>query len=248
MKINSDAPWMLKQCNVDSLQNHCYDAFDSLQGERVTMSELTDVIRRAHSAKKQEVVASTIRLTLDEQAFIEEFAAQYSLTRQEAMRLLMRAGIEKASEEIEQLDEIEPLNRGAEIAEANGSPHFHVLNTNKRHSIESHQRMLKEGIAAAFYGEGKLNINRIRKNDVVFLYENGKGIVAYGKGTGETLIADYEGDVDEMHYQVLSDFTVLEEPLSAAEIRTILDRNVVFLRTMSGVPDGQKILNRISAQ
>jgi hypothetical protein len=81
------------------------------------------------------------------------------------------------------------------------------------------------------------------------LYENGKGTVAYGKGTGETLKgADYEGNADEMHYQVLSDFTVLEEPLSAAEVRTILDRNVVFLRTMSGAPDGQKILDRISAR
>lgn len=73
--------------------------------------------------------------------------------------------------------------------------------------------------------------------------------MAYGKGTGETLkAADYEGNADEMHYQVLSDFTVLEEPLSAAEVRTILDRNVVFLRTMSGAPDGQKTLDRISAQ
>jgi hypothetical protein len=211
------------------------------------MSELTDIIRRAQSAKK-ELVASTIRLTPEEQAFIEEFAAQCSLTRQEAMRQLMRAGIQKASEEIERLNEVEQLNRGADSAETNGGPHFHILNTNKRQSIESHQWMMKEGIAAAFYGDWKLNIDRIRKNDVVFLYENGKGIVAYGKGTGETLKSEYEGNTDECHYQVLSDFKVLKEPLSAAEIRTILDRNVVFLRTMSGAPDGQKILARISAQ
>ena len=211
------------------------------------MSELTDIIRRAQSAKK-ELVASTIRLTPEEQAFIEEFAAQYSLTRQEAMRLLKRAGIQKASEEIERLTEVEPLNRDADVAETNAGPHFHILNTNKRHDVESHQRMLKEGIAAAFTGEWKFNIDRIRKNDVVFLYENGKGIVAYGKGTGETLTTEYDGNADEMHYQVLSDFRVLEEPLPAAEIRTILDRNVVFLRTMSGAPDGQKILDRISAQ
>jgi hypothetical protein len=210
------------------------------------MSELTDIIRRAQSAKR-ELVASTIRLTPEEQAFIGEFAAQCLLTRQEAMRQLMRAGIQKASEEIERLNEVELLNRDAD-AETNGGPGFHILNTNKRHSIESHQRMLKEGIAAAFYGEWKLNINRIRKSDVVFLYENGRGIVAYGKGTGQTLKAEYEGNTDEMHYQVLSDFRVLEKPLSAAEVRTILDRNVVFLRTMSGAPDGQKILARISAQ
>ena len=205
------------------------------------MSELTDIIRRAQSAKK-ELVANTIRLSPEEQSFIDEFAANCSLTRQEAMRQLMRAGIQQAFEEIEL------LNRDADAAETNGSPHFHILNTNKRQSIESHQRMLKEGIAAAFYDPWKLNINRIQKDDVVFLYENGKGIVAYGKGTGETLKAEYEGNTDEMHYQMLSDFTVLEEPLSAAEVRSILDRNVVFLRTMSGAPDGQKILDRISAQ
>jgi hypothetical protein len=211
------------------------------------MSELTDIIRRAQSAKK-ELVASTIRLAPEEQSFIEEFAEQCSLTRQEAMRQLMRAGIQQAIEEIERINEGEQLNRDVNVAETNDCPRFHILNTNKRHSIESHQRMLKEGIAAAFYGDWKFNIDRIQKNDVVFLYENGKGIVAFGKGTGETLKAEYEGNADECHYQVLTDFKVLEKPLSAAEVRTILDRNVVFLRTMSGAPDGQKILNRISAQ
>ena len=205
------------------------------------MSELTEIIRRAQSAKK-EFVASTIRLAPEEQSFIEEFASQCSLTRQEAMRQLMRAGIQQAAEEIDR------INEDAVTVETNGGPHFHILNTDKRHSVESHQRMLKDGIAAAFYGKWKLNINRIRSNDVVFLYENGKGIVAYGRGTGDTLTADYEGHADEMHYQILSDFRVLEEPLPAAEVRTILDRNVVFLRTMSGAPDGQKILDRIGVQ
>ena len=211
------------------------------------MSELTDIIRRAQSAKK-ELVANTIRLTPEEQSFIEEFAAQCSLARQEAMRQLMRAGIQQAIEEIERLNEFERLNCDADTVKTNGGPHFHILNTNKRQSIESHQRMLKQGIAAAFYDPWNLNINRIQKDDVVFLYENGKGIVAYGKGTGETQKAEYEGNADACHYQVLSDFKALKEPLSAAEVRTILDRNVVFLRTMSGAPDGQKILDRISAQ
>jgi hypothetical protein len=53
-------------------------------------------------------------------------------------------------------------------ADAVGGSRLHILNTNKRHSIESHRRMLNAGIAAAFYGEWKLNIDRIRKNDVIF--------------------------------------------------------------------------------
>jgi hypothetical protein len=211
------------------------------------MSDLSDVIQRAQSARK-ELVASTIRLAPEEQSFVEEFAEQYSLTRQEAMRHLMRAGIQKAVEVIERLADGERLSRDADAVEANVGCRFHILNTNKRHSVESHQRMLKEGIAAAFYEPWNLNIDRIQKGDVVFLYENGEGIVAYGKGTGETLKSEYEGTADACHFQVLSKFIKLQKPLSAAEVRKILDRSVVFLRTMSGAPDGQKILDRISAK
>jgi hypothetical protein len=108
--------------------------------------------------------------------------------------------------------------------------------------------MLNEGTAAAFYAPWNLNIDRIQKNDTVFLYENGRGIVAFGKGTGKTLNSDYQGNVDACHYQKLSHFVRLESPLPAAEIRKILGRKVVFLRTMSGAPDGQKIVDRINAK
>ncbi|MGF6854042.1 hypothetical protein [Paraburkholderia sp. CI3] len=135
----------------------------------------------------------------------------------------------------------------ADEPDAEGASHFHILNTNKRHRIEDHERMLNEGVAAAFYAPWKFNIDRIQKNDVVFLYENGKGIVAFGTGTGKTLKTDHQGNMDECHYQKLSDFVRLDSPLPAAESRKILGRNVVFLRTMSGAPDGQKILDRINA-
>ncbi|MNP46636.1 hypothetical protein D3C76_1406470 [compost metagenome] len=79
------------------------------------------------------------------------------------------------------------------------------------------------------------------------MYENGKGIVAYGRGTGEVEISDHDGDKDECHYQKLQDFKLLERPLTAAEIKKVLGRNVVFLRTMSGMPDGQKVLDRIES-
>ena len=55
-----------------------------------------------------------------------------------------------------------------------------------------------------------------------------------------------DGNKDECHYQELTDFTVLEKALTAAKIKMILGRNVVFLRTMAGMPDGQKIIDEIS--
>lgn len=122
---------------------------------------------------------------------------------------------------------------------------FYLLNTNKRHSIKSHKEMLNKGMAAAYYDPWKFNINRIKKGDIVFLYETGVGIVAYGKGTGDVLIADVNGDKGECHYQKLVNFKILEKPLSANEIKKTLDRNIVFLKTMSAIRDGNKLLNRI---
>jgi hypothetical protein len=63
----------------------------------------------------------------------------------------------------------------------------------------------------------------------VFLYENGVGIVAYGIGSGDTHKKDRYDEIDECHYQELSDFISLENPLSAAKIKTILNRDIVFL-------------------
>ena len=133
----------------------------------------------------------------------------------------------------------------AEKCEPTAAVGFHILNTIKANSDEDSEWMLGKGIAAAFYDPWKWNINRIKPNEVVFLYENGKGIVAYGRGTGEVKIRDYHGDKDECHYQELERFKILEKPLSAAEIKKIMERNVVFLRTMSAMPDGQKVLSFI---
>lgn len=205
------------------------------------MSELAGMIRRAQTAKK-ELIASTVRLVPEDHSFIEELAEQLAVTKQDLMQQLIKAGISEATRLLK-LD----VDESAEEPPVAGGSHFHILNTNKRHSLDDHQRMLKEGIAAAFYDPWKYNIDRIEKDDIVFLYENGKGIVAFGKGTGETLKTDRDGDVDECHYQVLADFTVLDQPLPAAEIKKILERNVVFLQTMSGAPDGQKLLDRIRA-
>lgn len=202
------------------------------------MDSLAGMIERAQTAKK-ELVAITVRLAPEDHEFIDGLVEDLGVSRQDLLQNLIKAGIKQALE----LTRLVP-----DDPEAASASRFHILNTNKRHNIGSHQRMLQEGIAAAFYGDWKFNIDRIQKNDVVFLYENGRGIVAYGRGTGETLKSEYEGNPDECHYQVLQGFEVLDSPLPAAEIRKILGRNVVFLRTMSGAPDGQKILDRITAK
>jgi len=202
------------------------------------MSELAGMIQRAQTARK-ELIASTVRLAPEDHSFIEALAEQLAVTRQDLMQQLIKTGISEATK-LMKLDEGEP-----ETAPAS---HFHILNTNKRHSVEDHERMLAEGIAAAFYGEWKFNIDRIQKNDVVFLYENGRGIVAYGKGTGKTLKAEHQGNADECHYQVLSDFKVLDQTAARRGDQEDPRPYCRFSEDDVGSPDGQKILDRISKQ
>lgn len=197
------------------------------------MSDLRSLIRKSKAIKK-ELVASTVRIPKELALFIEGLSEKLNLSKQEVTLKLIEAGVEVAEKELESEDVVNSA--------------FHVLNTNRRHDESDHDYMLNNGIAAAFYDPWKFNIDRIKKGDTVFLYENGVGIVAYGIGSGNTLKKDRYDDKDECHYQELSDFKKLVKPLSAAKIKKILGRNVVFLRTMSGMPDGQKIIDEISGE
>lgn len=197
------------------------------------MSDLKTLIRKSKATRK-ELVASTVRIPKELALFIEGLAEQLDLSKQEVTLKLIEAGVEIAERELES----EHVDNSA----------FHVLNTNRRHDDSDHDYMVNNGIAAAFYDPWKFNIDRIKKGDTVFLYENGVGIVAYGIGSGNTLRKDRYDDKDECHYQELSGFKVLERPISAARIKKVLGRNVVFLRTMSGMPDGQKILDEIEGK
>ncbi|MEG0635990.1 MAG: hypothetical protein RR517_26090 [Pseudomonas sp.] len=99
-------------------------------------------------------------------SFIEGLADQLELSSQEVMLKLLENGVEAAKTALKLDDE--------EQEEIDAAPaRFHMLNTNRRHSSEDHDQMLNAGEAAAFYHPWKLNIDRIQKDDVVFLYENG---------------------------------------------------------------------------
>ncbi len=194
------------------------------------MSDIRTLIKKSKAIRK-ELIASTIRIPKELHLFIEELAEQLNISKQEVTLKLIEAGVGIAEKELE--------------AEESVNSTFHVLNTNRRHDDNDHDYMLTNEVAAAFYDPWKFNIDRIKEGDFVFLYENGVGIVAYGKGTGITKKKNRYDDIDECHYQKLSGFNILEKPLPAIEIKKILGRNVIFLRTMSGMPDGQKIIDKI---
>jgi hypothetical protein len=201
------------------------------------MSNLRALIKKSKSIKN-ELIASTVRLPKELHSFVDELAEHLSLSRQEVLFNLINEGASVAK------DELNP--NAADDSQPSGR--FHLLNTNKGNNDEDQEEMIAEGIAAAFYGQWKYNIDRIKEGDWVFLYENGVGVIAYGKGTGETLVREHEGQKEECRYQKLGEFSLVSEPITASAVKKILGRNVVFLRTMSGMPDGQKLLDRILEQ
>ncbi len=200
------------------------------------MSELINFIQESKKAQN-ELISTTIRMPKETYFFIEDFADSFTLSRQEAMLKLLNEGVsvaKAAEEKLSKSNETDKLVR------------FHLLNTNKRNSDSDHEMMLREQIAAAFYTPWKEQIDRIEDGDYVFLYESGVGIVAFGKAAGKTQTQDHEGDKDQCFYKKLNQFIKLKTPLPAREIRKILNRNVFFYITRAGVPDGQKILDKIS--
>jgi hypothetical protein len=201
------------------------------------MSKIAALLQEKKIAKSK-LIASTVRIPEETHSFVEELAEHLGLSKQETLTNLIDDGVSLAKNALK-LDEMD---------ESSTECRYHLLNTNKRHNIEDTGRMLEEKIAAAFYSPWKFNIDRIKSGDVVFLYENGVGVVAFGYASGETLTRDYNGDADEFHYQHLSDFKKLEKPITASEAKKILNANIVFLRTMVSISDGHKLLEAVQSR
>lgn len=115
---------------------------------------------------------------------------------------------------------------------------YYILNTNYRNSVDDHNDMLAHKKAAAYYDPWKYKIERLSRGDVVFLYQSGVGIVAFGETTDRLYKCDYHGDNtlhDEEYYKKLTNFRLLDKPLSAAEIKSLTGNNYVFMGTLFGL-------------
>jgi hypothetical protein len=121
-------------------------------------------------------------------------------------------------------------------------PKAYILNTNKSNNPNNEFEMLSEGKAAAYFSPWKYFIDEMGSNDIVFLYSNGRGIIARGLATGIVEITDNDGAEDNEHYMHLNRFQVLETPLKSSEItelvKGITDENykVFWNQTMIHIP------------
>ena len=202
---------------------------------------LSELIRKQISNEKSEtgLVAVTLRFEPDDINELEELVQHLNMTRQNLIVEFVKEGIRTAKNVINEEDKIAIIE---EIdTNSQKEQRYYLLNTNTQDpstGMRDHNDMLRNGIAAAFFGR-KENINRLKKGDIVFLYQSGGvGFVAVGKSDGNTIESDYidlEGGTHQKqtYSQKLLDFKTLRKPITARESREITKSNLPVLRVMS---------------
>ena len=205
--------------------------------------ELKKLIRNQLKSEQLESksVPVTVRFEPDDIAELEELVQHLNMTRQNLIVEFVREGIRTAQSVISDertegvMDDIDPNTQNEQ--------HYYLLKTNTQDpdtGMRDNDNMLQNGIAAAFFGDVKFNIDKLKKGDIVFLYQNKVGFVAVGKADGNTKISDYidhAGNAHEgqTHSQQLLEFKRLGRPITARESREITKSNLPFLRTMSRI-------------
>lgn len=128
---------------------------------------------------------------------------------------------------------------------------FYILNTDYSNDPSNDKDMIHNQKAAAYFDPWKRNIERIKKNDKVFLYRSGKGIVAVGIASGKLEKKPYHGKEkhkDEEYCMKLDKFKKLKQSLPASDIKKITGVNYRFMSTMFAVSkdSGDKLWDYIS--
>lgn len=113
----------------------------------------------------------------------------------------------------------------------------YILNTNFANNPQSNEDMLKEKKAAAYCPGWKEKMEKIQKDDVIFLYKSGEGIVAYGKADGKLKKKEWEGVPEDEYYMYLEDFNILKTPMDAAKMKKISGRGFMFNTTLFSIDE-----------
>lgn len=124
---------------------------------------------------------------------------------------------------------------------------YYILNTNYRYSVNAHNDMLAHKKAAAYSTPWKYKIEQLSRGDVVFLYQSGAGIVAVGLANGRLEKLAYEGSSEGEYAMKLNQFRHVDNPVTAAEIKSITGINYRFMSTMFAIDaeSGAKLHNYI---
>lgn len=113
----------------------------------------------------------------------------------------------------------------------------YVLNTNYSNNQQHTDDMLREHKAAAYYPGWREKIQKLQKGDIVFLYKSGTGIIAYGVADGKLQKVDCDGHPDFEYYMNLNKFVILNNPVSASQMKEITKQGYPFRTTMFSISE-----------
>lgn len=203
---------------------------------------MSDFLSKLEAKRKKNATTEsmTIRVSAEEDAAIKELANVYDCSRQDLIHDLITEYLMPAWRQL-QIDS----HAAKDFPLAEGKKAFYVLNTNKANHVADHDFMLNEGVAAAFEDGYKEKIERFKAGDVIFLYESGAGIVAFGRASGVTEKKSHLGRPDQTYYQKLDDFSRLGEAFSPKDITRVLLRRIKFVQTLTGLHDGEVLLKAL---
>lgn len=164
------------------------------------------------------------------------------VSRSSLIEMFIEGGVEELGKKIEERRKAEGNVTVEEDLSENRR--FFLLNTNFNNSKTDHYKMLENGEASAFYGDWKKNIEYLKENDVVILYQSGHGVVGYGLADGTLEKRAHEGQPDQNYTRKLNDFVRLDKPVSARKMKDVTKTNFNFMRTMVelNVKQGEALL------
>lgn len=205
-------------------------------------------VRELIERQSSESQLISARLPVSKVNLLDELASEINKTRTELIEVFIESGIEELISQLEQLD----CEQDITIPDGNGEKRFFMVNTNYNNLAEDHYMMIDNQEVAAFYSKWKVQIKKIKKGDIVFLYHSGNGICAMGEASGDLIIRDHNGDKDECYAMKLNSFTCNFDLINAKKCKEITKSNLMFRRVMNhldandGIALQDYILNELS--
>ena len=175
------------------------------------------------------LVSTTVRISNEQHVFIEDLMKQMALSKQKVLAFLLEEGVKVVKASIQADQDKSFLD----------SP-FYLFNLSTDETLTDESMMLHKQIIASSDKYWRGFIKSISPQCTIFLYTESKGIIAYGETSGKPLT------MREYTYQKLSNFQILEYPISVSEIRKILGVNLISSKLISPLDEGNKVLNHIS--
>lgn len=178
------------------------------------------------SSTPKSQISTTLRISNEQNEFIESLMEQMAMSKQGVMSFLLEEGSKVVKKNIhEDIDKF-----------CSESP-FYLFNFLK----DDEQMMMEKNIIASKEIALKTLIRKIKAKSKVFLYAAEKGVIAYGTTSEEYY--EWQGYACKK----LNDFQTLDFPVPVSELKKIFGLNLASTKKIIPLPEGDKILNLINA-